>query len=300
MANNGESYDLPPTSTNNADAQNREYLAQQLAEHARLKKLLPFLRCNDILDANIRQVVNNILTIEPKLGEDAFQMEDISDMVDSTCQLDEILSPSFFGRTPFPFRMLRLALELHLIDPIDNSKFLNVRMTDNEKRNQGLKQLIWFLLFLGATPDEISENLALYRQSRQDARASFSHGASSSRARTDNLRNIDETRTSITNLRNVSENIQFPGFEPQAMQPDARISHGNPSAPRPLMREQTTAQAQAAAQSSRTDDEQSHSKKGFAVHSLDTQVNQSTIFFVITAFALPNSASMRDSCRYSS
>ena len=211
--------------------------------------------------------MDKILTIEPKLGEDAFQMEDISDMVDSTCQLDEILSPSFFGRTPFPFRMLRLALELHLIDPIDNSKFLNVRMTDNEKRNQGLKQLIWFLLFLGATPDEISENLALYRRSRQDARASFSHGASSSRARTDNFRNIDETRTSITNLRNVPENIQFPAFEPQVMQSDARASHGNPSAPRPLMREQIPAQTQFAAQSSRTDDEQSHSKKGFAVHS---------------------------------
>ena len=96
MAEHSESYDVPPNPTGSADAQNQEYLTQQLAEHGRLKKLLPFLRCNDILDANIRQVVEKILAIAPKLGEDAFQMEEISDMVDSTCHLDEILSPSFF------------------------------------------------------------------------------------------------------------------------------------------------------------------------------------------------------------
>ena len=83
----------------------------------------------------------------------------------------------------------------------------------------------------------------------------------------DNFRNNDETRTSITNFRNIPENTHFPTFEPQLMQPEARASHGNPSASRPHMREQVPAQAQFAAQSTRTDDEESHSKKGFAVHS---------------------------------
>ena len=98
------------------NAHNQAYFASQITQHARLKKLLPFLRPIDDLDANIRQIVETILSIEPKLGEDPFTLEDISEMMDSTGQLDEILLPSLFGRTPFPFRMLRHTLELHLVD----------------------------------------------------------------------------------------------------------------------------------------------------------------------------------------
>ena len=133
---------VSPIVPEDADAQDRAHLGQKLTEHARLRELLPFFRCIDTLDANIRQVVETILAIEPKLGEVAFSMGDVAYMASSTCQVDEILSPSFFGRTPFPFRMLRLTLELHNINPIDDSRFSNVRITDAEKRNKGLKQLI--------------------------------------------------------------------------------------------------------------------------------------------------------------
>ena len=84
--------------------------------------------------------------------------------MDGTCQLDEILLPSFFARTTFPFRMLRQTLKLHIVDPVKGTRFANVRATDAERRNQGFEQLIWFLFALGATVEEISENLELYRQ----------------------------------------------------------------------------------------------------------------------------------------
>ena len=66
------------------DAHNQAYLASQIAQHARLKKLLPFIRPIDDLDANIRQIVETMLSIEPKLGKDLFTLEDISEMMDST------------------------------------------------------------------------------------------------------------------------------------------------------------------------------------------------------------------------
>lgn len=46
--------------------------------------------------------------------------------------------------------MLRLMREIHLVDPFDESKYANVRATDAERRNQGLKHLICFLFVLGA------------------------------------------------------------------------------------------------------------------------------------------------------
>ena len=106
-------------------------------------------------------------SIKPKLGEDRFSLEDIIDMVDSTCQLDEILLPSLFGKTPFLFRVLQRTLELHLVDSVQGSKYAINRATDAEGRNQGLKQLIWFLFVAGATAEEVSDSLELYCQSRQ-------------------------------------------------------------------------------------------------------------------------------------
>ena len=117
--------------------------------------------------------------------------------------------------------MLRLTLELHLINPIDDSRFANFRKTDSEKRNQGLMQLIWFLLFLGATDEEISENLALYRQSRQNARASFLYGANPSYTRPYNLRGNEEVKSSNKNFQNFSDNTQHRTFGDTVVQ-DAR------------------------------------------------------------------------------
>lgn len=57
MANTSSPNELPPIDTNNADAHDREYLATQLAQHARLKNFLPFLRSIDMVDENIRQIV---------------------------------------------------------------------------------------------------------------------------------------------------------------------------------------------------------------------------------------------------
>ena len=95
MADIGYPHQVPPVDPNDVHEQDQDYLETQLAQHARLKKLLPFLRPMDILDKNIRQCVETILAIEPKLGEDPFTVGDVADMVDSTCQLDEILSPAF-------------------------------------------------------------------------------------------------------------------------------------------------------------------------------------------------------------
>ena len=80
----------------------RDFLEHQLAEHARLKKIIVFFRKKDDLDANIYQVVEYILSIEPSNDATPLEIRDVSDMIHSFCQLDEVLNPQSFRQTPLP------------------------------------------------------------------------------------------------------------------------------------------------------------------------------------------------------
>ena len=167
----GSRESIPLVSRTDAD-QERAYLEWQLREHTRLKKIFTFFRKTDDLESSIYDVVKSILDVEPKQGTAPFEIDDVSDMIDIFCQTDQVLLPQFLRRTPFPFHMLRISLALHFLNPVDDSLISNIRMTEDENRNQGLKHLIWFSLFMGATTDQVESNLAKHRAWKLNANAS--------------------------------------------------------------------------------------------------------------------------------
>ena len=134
---NSAASNLHNTQTGNESGQ--EFFEHQQMEYARLKRIFNFFRKKDDLDANIHQVVEYILSIQPSPTANALALDDVTDMIHSICQLDEILDPNFFRRTLFPFRMLRLCLDLHLADPVEESNVSSVRMLAEENHNQCLK-----------------------------------------------------------------------------------------------------------------------------------------------------------------
>ena len=215
MANNenGSRESIPILSNADGDT-DRAFYEQQLAEHARLKKIFNFFRKKDDLDASIYQVIEFILSIEPAQGVSHFEVQDISDMVDSFCTLNEILSPEFFRRTPFPFRMLRLCLDLHLSDPVEDNMISNVRMNQNEERDQGLKQLIWFMLFVGALPEQVEANLVKYRESKSNSSMSSTANMANAPTRMSSGDHLISSRPYPVN-QDVRENTQHCARAPE-------------------------------------------------------------------------------------
>ena len=74
-----------------------------LGEHRRLKKIFPFFRKTDELETNIYEFVKSILDIEPTQGTVPFELSDVSDMIQSFCQPDQVLTPEFFDAHHSPF-----------------------------------------------------------------------------------------------------------------------------------------------------------------------------------------------------
>ena len=72
----------------------------------------------------------------------------------------------FFLRPAFHCGLLRRILELHLINPVKLEQMSSVVMTDDERDDPRLAEQVWFLLFLGAPPVSISENLTKLRDPR--------------------------------------------------------------------------------------------------------------------------------------
>ena len=252
MANNENGSRESILILSNAEGEtDRAFYEQQLAEHARLKKIFNFFRKKDDLDASIHQVVDFILSIEPAQGVSPFEVQDVSDMVDSFCTLNEVLNPEFFRRTTFPFRMLRLSLDLHLSDPVEDSMISNVRMTHDEERDQGLKQLIWFLLFVGALPEQVETNLAQYRDLKSNARASSAVNMAVAPTRMSSGDRPSSTHPPLSaKMRGKDVNLALMRL---TVNPSGVLSHVRPPQPAPMTVTSRAREAMQSIHTSKTD-----------------------------------------------
>ena len=93
-------------------------------------------------------------------------MEDTLDIIHELPSVEEINKPEFFNRNTFPFRLLRRSLELHSVNPIKPDDMSSVPLSNDDREDPRLFEHIWFLLFLGAAPEAIAENLRTLRNSR--------------------------------------------------------------------------------------------------------------------------------------
>ena len=98
--------------------------------------------------------------------------------------------------------MLRLALSIYQTNPTPMDRISEIRLSEDEKDDHAITELIWFQFLAGATPKQIESNLSAYRQMRSDALASYSH-------REHTLRSFHNSDNKITTLQNYHD-VQVP------------------------------------------------------------------------------------------
>ena len=100
----------------------------------------------------------------------------------------------FFLRRAFHCGLLRRILELHLIYPVKIEQVSSVVMTDDERDDPRLAEQVWFLLFLGAPPVSIRENLTKLRDLRtniSEQSVQSERKANSLHSRPNSFRNVN-------------------------------------------------------------------------------------------------------------
>ena len=60
--------------------------------------------------------------------------------------------------------MLRLALSIYQMNPIPAHQLSEIRLSEDEKNDHGITELIWFQFLAGAQPNQIESNLIAFRQ----------------------------------------------------------------------------------------------------------------------------------------
>ena len=163
---------LMPRTSSEAD---RSFAQIQKKDHARVNKLMKFYNKTDKLEASIYDIIEDIAIRDFNPEDPPYDSDDIQLMIHNMCAPREVLYPEFLQKVSFPYRMLRLALSIYQTDLIPIDSVSQIRLSEDEKTDNSLRELIWFQLLAGATADQIETNLIAFRQLRADAPASRSH-----------------------------------------------------------------------------------------------------------------------------
>ena len=140
-------------------------------ERMRMKRYLKLLKKTDDLDIAIFGIVGSLLDIP--LNEDGSTMktDDVEDIAQSLASLERILVPVFFNRIAFHFRILTQLIFLHDVNHVDPDFMTLFDLTQRDHKNNGLKEQLWFLLFVGADVKGIEKLRAQSKMQRAEIRA---------------------------------------------------------------------------------------------------------------------------------
>ena len=138
MSDNTGSQHTIPLLNGNEPENDLSSLEARKKDHARLTRLISLLRKTDDVDSKIYDIVHNIVIREFLPETPPYEPEDIAEIIGQFFQPEEVLFPGFLKKTPFPYRMLRLALSLYKMNPIHDHQISILRMSDAEKLNKGL------------------------------------------------------------------------------------------------------------------------------------------------------------------
>ena len=163
---------LMPRTSSEVD---RSFVEIQRKDHARVNKLMKFFNKTDKLESTIYDLIEDIATRDFTPEDPPYDSDDMKVMIHNLCAPREVLYPEFLQKVSFPYRMLRLALSIYQMNPITAHHISAIRLSEDEKDDHGITELVWFQLLAGAKPNQIESNLIAYRQLRADASASRSH-----------------------------------------------------------------------------------------------------------------------------
>ena len=131
-------------------------------ERLSLVRLLRLYRQTDDLDTATQTAIEPALS--RTLTEDSNMRckDDVEYMILLLPDCNRLMTPGFFNRIGFPFRMLQRCLKIHNIDPVSEHFLQYFDLEDKDMRNKSLHERIWFLLFIGASSDIVKDLLRKY------------------------------------------------------------------------------------------------------------------------------------------
>ena len=136
-----------------------------------MKREQKLLNKTDDLDTAIHGIVDSWLDIPLTDEDNAMTTDDVEDIAQALPSLERILVPGYFGRTTFPFRILRQLIFLHDVNPVDADFTTFFDLSLRELGNNGLMEQLRFLLLLGAEVKEIEDLRAEHKRQKADIRA---------------------------------------------------------------------------------------------------------------------------------
>ena len=86
------------------------------------------------------------------------------------------MNKEFFQRATLPFRLLRRSRATHYVNPIEERSVSEITLVEDGKEDPRIAEQVWFLLFFGASTDEISKVFREYRETKKTPRLSFRTG----------------------------------------------------------------------------------------------------------------------------
>ena len=161
MTLNTDNADQP--SGNKEDQASSTDIAGNERERIRLVNLLRFFRKSVDLDTAIYSAIEPILSVPLSNEENLISSADVNDIIISLPPVKNLITPTFLKKIAFPLRMMRYCLDVHNVDPVPQNFLSLFSLTPDENYDANLHEQLWFLLFIGADPQRIHENLNLYR-----------------------------------------------------------------------------------------------------------------------------------------
>ena len=151
------------TSTENSYGIAQAFLESQLDEYRRIKKMVRFIRSRDETDEGIAKAIDALLMDPPTIEGSEMEITDTHAIIHGLPHYTNLMDPSFFNRTTLTFRLLRRALELHNRNNVKMSQINAVAMHDEDRQDTRIREQVWYLLFIGAPPFEVSELLRRFK-----------------------------------------------------------------------------------------------------------------------------------------
>ena len=135
------------------------YNKSQFDEHKRIRKILNFVCKCDEIDESVVLAVTNILWNLPRRSGDYLLIGDVLNVIYSLPAVEILLHPEFFNSATLPFRLLRRSLEIHLVNPVSEEGIWSILLSEDDRNDPRLAEIVWYLLFIGASAHAIFKNL---------------------------------------------------------------------------------------------------------------------------------------------
>ena len=102
--------------------------------------------------------------------------EDVEDVIEQLLNIENILVPEFFSRITFPMRLSSQTIFQNGLDTVDSDFPALFTLSDRDLNNTGIKEKLWFLLFLGAEVQQRQDVFSKHRQFKSQTKSVYSLG----------------------------------------------------------------------------------------------------------------------------